>query len=118
MLRIISIYSYVYLEAIETMRFEFTYVKAKLMMFFFPFCITIQEGLSPANYIENVKQALDVLIANVPRAFVNVVSVLNITVVNQLNQNFICSTIHLWVDKKNNMFHTPVRWKHRTSLPV
>lgn len=45
----------------------------------------------------NIKTALDYLHANVPRAFVNVVQILDIAMVKDLNAGFICSTLHKYV---------------------
>lgn len=52
---------------------------------------------SPENYVRNVQTALDKLHAEVPKVFVNLVEVLNIANVNELNQNFICNTLHLFL---------------------
>nr|XP_060610103.1 phospholipase B1, membrane-associated [Anolis sagrei ordinatus] len=41
---------------------------------------------SPQNYINNIKTALDILHKEVPRAFVNLVSILHITVLRKLYQ--------------------------------
>lgn len=60
------------------------------------YCID-DETYSPANYVNHVKQALDILHANVPRAFVNVVPVLNIVVLKELNENFVCTALHLYL---------------------
>ncbi|OWF46594.1 Phospholipase B1, membrane-associated [Mizuhopecten yessoensis] len=50
---------------------------------------------APEQYVDNIKQALDVLYQHVPKALVNVVPVLNIAIVKELNQNLVCDTIHL-----------------------
>ncbi|XP_033736180.1 phospholipase B1, membrane-associated-like [Pecten maximus] len=52
---------------------------------------------APVRYVDNIKQALDVLYEHVPKTFVNVVPVLNIAVVKELNQNLVCDTLHLFL---------------------
>lgn len=52
---------------------------------------------SPENYVKNVQTALDKLHAEVPKVFVNLVEVLNIANVNELNQNLVCNTLHLFL---------------------
>ncbi|KAJ8309413.1 hypothetical protein KUTeg_014287 [Tegillarca granosa] len=50
---------------------------------------------SAETYKGNIQEALDILHENVPKAFVNLVEVLNIANVNQLNSNPICDVLHL-----------------------
>ncbi|XP_060070927.1 phospholipase B1, membrane-associated-like [Ylistrum balloti] len=52
---------------------------------------------APEKYVDNIKQTLDILYQHVPRAFVNVVPVLNINVVRELNQNLVCDALHLYL---------------------
>jgi phospholipase B1 len=49
---------------------------------------------SPANYVANVRTALDFLHENVPRAFVNLVQVVNITSVREMNRGLFCRLVH------------------------
>jgi phospholipase B1 len=49
---------------------------------------------SPENYVKNVRDALDYLHENLPRAFVNVVQVINITHIRETNRGLVCSLIH------------------------
>lgn len=56
-----------------------------------------EEKYSPERYVDNIKQSLDYLYEHVPRAFVNVVPVLNIAVVKDLNENLVCDTLHLFL---------------------
>lgn len=52
---------------------------------------------SAENYVGHIQTALDYLHANVPRAFVNLVEILDISIVKKLNQNFVCDTLHLFL---------------------
>ncbi|KAL3873507.1 hypothetical protein ACJMK2_036616 [Sinanodonta woodiana] len=56
-----------------------------------------KETYSAENYVSNIQKGLDILHAQVPRAFVNLVEVLNIAVVRQLNQNLVCNGLHLFL---------------------
>ncbi|KAK3597883.1 hypothetical protein CHS0354_029465 [Potamilus streckersoni] len=56
-----------------------------------------KETYSAENYVSNIQKGLDILHAQVPRAFVNLVEVLNIAVVRQLNQNLLCDGLHLFL---------------------
>ena len=58
-------------------------------------CLPQQEKYGAESYKANVQQALDYLHANVPRAFVNLVEVLPISVTRELNANLLCDVIHL-----------------------
>lgn len=51
----------------------------------------------PRAYIKFIKDALDILYRHLPRAFVNLVSVLNVKDVKDLNEGVICRTIHSFV---------------------
>lgn len=49
---------------------------------------------SPSNYIKHIREALDYLHANVPRAFVNVAEVLDVALVRELKQtSFTCGAL-------------------------
>lgn len=56
-----------------------------------------KETYSAENYASNIQKGLDILHAQVPRAFVNLVEVLNIAVVRQLNQNLLCDGLHFFL---------------------
>lgn len=56
-----------------------------------------KEYYSAENYKKNVEKALDYLHANVPRAFVNLVEILPISIVRELNQNLVCDALHLYL---------------------
>lgn len=43
----------------------------------------------------HIQKALDYLHANVPRAYVNLVEVLDIAIVKTLNANLVCKALHL-----------------------
>ncbi|KAK3093837.1 hypothetical protein FSP39_020782 [Pinctada imbricata] len=51
---------------------------------------------SVANYKANIQETLDILHKEVPRAFVNVVEVLNIADINVLNEGLVCDTLHFF----------------------
>lgn len=55
---------------------------------------TGQNQSLPENYINYVKDCLDLLKETVPRALVNVVSVLNISPVRKMNHNIFCTELH------------------------
>ncbi|ESP01925.1 hypothetical protein LOTGIDRAFT_225036 [Lottia gigantea] len=61
---------------------------------------------SPVNYGNNIKQALDMLHNEVPRAFVNLVPIFDIAPVAALSTGFLCSLAHIMVcdcgHNKNN----------------
>ncbi|CAH1792882.1 unnamed protein product [Owenia fusiformis] len=52
-----------------------------------------RDAKSPENYRNNIKEALDILYADVPRAFVNVVSILDITPLTALAEDLICTVV-------------------------
>ncbi|CAH1792265.1 unnamed protein product [Owenia fusiformis] len=49
---------------------------------------------SATNYINYIQEALDILHAEVPRAFVNMVEVLDVGLLEELNDGLICSALH------------------------
>ncbi|KAH9495071.1 Lysophospholipase 1 [Bulinus truncatus] len=51
---------------------------------------------SAEKYAVHVQETLDYLHANVPRAFVNLVEVLNIEIVRDLADNLLCSAVHFF----------------------
>lgn len=51
------------------------------------------------HYVANLKKALDYFHANVPRAFINMVQILDIAIVKALNANFVCDTLHFFLCK-------------------
>ncbi len=57
------------------------------------FCNNLQL-YSPQTYIADIQKALDLLHDQLPRAFVNLVSVLNVGEVEELNRGLVCSTLH------------------------
>lgn len=52
---------------------------------------------SPDSYTNFIKEGLDIIYKEVPRAFVNLVSVLNVKEVKLLNRGLVCSSLHKWV---------------------
>lgn len=56
-----------------------------------------KEKFRAENYVAHIQTALDYLHANVPRAFVNLVEILDISVVKRLNQNLVCDALHLFL---------------------
>ncbi|XP_067680319.1 phospholipase B1, membrane-associated-like [Haliotis asinina] len=52
------------------------------------------EHYNASNYVQNVQQALDILHSNIPRAFVNLVSVNHVDVMQGMNLGSICSILH------------------------
>ncbi len=59
-------------------------------------CLMCQKPdyFSPENYVNNLREALDYLHANLPRAFVNMVQLINITHIRETNHGLVCSLIH------------------------
>lgn len=55
----------------------------------------VQNHWSADKYIANVKAALDVLHAEVPKAFVNMAEIFDITPVAALSDGLLCGLIHL-----------------------
>lgn len=49
---------------------------------------------SPANYVAYIREALDILQAELPRTFVNLVQVVNVTDVKYMNEGLTCTLIH------------------------
>ncbi|XP_064601697.1 phospholipase B1, membrane-associated-like [Liolophura sinensis] len=58
-----------------------------------------QEKFSATNYLRDVQAALDTLHDSVPRAFVNLVQVLTVPMVEELNKGLICYALHLYACK-------------------
>ncbi|VDH93093.1 phospholipase B1, membrane-associated [Mytilus galloprovincialis] len=61
---------------------------------------------SGANYANNIKQALDILHAQVPKVLVNVVQIFDIAPIAAMNGGFLCNLVHSFVcpcgkDKNN-----------------
>ena len=54
----------------------------------------LQDLYSPQNYTKFMKEALDELAANVPKAFVNVVSMLDLSAISDLHGGLICDILH------------------------
>lgn len=48
----------------------------------------------PANYTRGIREALDVLHAQVPRAFVNLVETIDVSVLHDLSKGFMCPLLH------------------------
>ncbi|GFO11153.1 phospholipase b1, membrane-associated [Plakobranchus ocellatus] len=51
---------------------------------------------NPDNYIKRVQEGLDYLLENLPRTFINLVEVLNVEMVQELNNNILCSAVHIY----------------------
>jgi len=58
-----------------------------------------KEQNSPDKYIEGVKKAIDVFHATVPRAFVNLVEVLDLSILPDLSKGLICPLLHRYLCK-------------------
>ena len=54
--------------------------------------IAIQDRFSPATYTNNIKNALDILKARMPRTLVNFVTVLNVAELEDLHEGIRCQT--------------------------
>ena len=54
----------------------------------------LQAKYSAKNYAGHIVKALDYLHANVPRAYVNLVEVLDVSIAKTLNANLVCKTLH------------------------
>lgn len=52
---------------------------------------------SPDRYISDIRDALDILYNNLPRTFVNLVTVLRVNEVKELNLNLVCNSLHTMV---------------------
>ncbi|XP_070578252.1 phospholipase B1, membrane-associated-like [Ptychodera flava] len=52
-----------------------------------------RERFAPENYINNIRKALDIMHAELPKTFVNLVSVLQVTEINKLDSPF-CNIMH------------------------
>jgi len=55
-----------------------------------------KERYSAENYRDHIQEALDHLHDNVPRAFVNLVTVLDIFIVKRLSGGLVCDALHLY----------------------
>lgn len=55
----------------------------------------LQKKYSAENYVAHIQTALDYLHENVPRAYINMVDVLDIAIVRTLNANLVCDALHL-----------------------
>ncbi|CAH1264274.1 PLB1 [Branchiostoma lanceolatum] len=53
-----------------------------------------KEKYLPENYRENIKTALDILHNELPRTFVNVVTVMDMVQITQLGNGIICGSVH------------------------
>lgn len=49
---------------------------------------------SPKSYVTDIQLALDLLQAELPRTFVNLVMVLNVTTVSEMNRGLVCTALH------------------------
>lgn len=56
-----------------------------------------KDANSPNKYIEGVKRAVDVFHATVPRAFVNLVEVLDLSMLPDLSKGLICPLLHRYL---------------------
>lgn len=54
------------------------------------------DKFSAASYKARIKKGLDVLFNNVPRVFVNLVEVVNVSIVREFNDGLVCNLVH-WV---------------------
>jgi len=57
------------------------------------------EQNTPEKFIEGIKKAIDVFHASVPRAFVNLVEVLDLSILPDLSQGIICPLLHRFLCK-------------------
>jgi len=57
------------------------------------------EANSPATYIEGIRKAIDVFHASVPRVFVNLVEVLDLSILPDLSKGLICPLLHRFLCK-------------------
>ena len=48
----------------------------------------------PENYIKDIREGLDILQANLPKTFVNFVSILNVEDIKDMNRGLFCKEIH------------------------
>jgi len=55
-----------------------------------------EEEFSPEKYEENIQTALDYLHNHVPRAFVNLVEVINIEIAKELASGLLCQAVHIY----------------------
>ena len=52
---------------------------------------------TPGSYINSIRQGLDILYEQVPRVFVNLVTIFNVSEMKHLNKGLLCSTLHHFV---------------------
>lgn len=48
----------------------------------------------PENYIKDIREGLDILHANLPRTFVNFVSILTVEDIKDMNRGLVCKNLH------------------------
>lgn len=58
-----------------------------------------KDGNNPDKYIEGVKKAIDVFHASVPRVFVNLVEVLDLSILPDLSKGLVCPLLHRYLCK-------------------
>ncbi|XP_013414908.1 phospholipase B1, membrane-associated isoform X2 [Lingula anatina] len=58
------------------------------------YCEDPDGAQSPEQYITDIRNALDILHQEVPRAFVNLVEVFQVELIEQLNLNLLCNIVH------------------------
>jgi len=58
-----------------------------------------KDGNNPDKYIEGVRKAIDVFHASVPRVFVNLVEVLDLSILPNLSKGLICPLLHRYLCK-------------------
>ncbi|XP_078698909.1 phospholipase B1, membrane-associated-like [Branchiostoma floridae x Branchiostoma belcheri] len=55
------------------------------------------EKWSPIQYVENIRAALDILHQELPRTFVNVVTVMDVVEISKLQRTFACDVLHFFL---------------------
>lgn len=70
---------------------------------------------SAEMYIANIKRALDLLHSEVPRAFVNVVNVLDVSQIKELNRGLTCTVLH-YFECRCGAFKQPTEELHQIVL--
>ena len=56
-----------------------------------------QEKYSAYQYSRHIREALDILHAELPRTFVNLVAMFDITPVANIGNGVLCKGVHVWV---------------------
>ncbi|XP_066303633.1 phospholipase B1, membrane-associated-like [Branchiostoma lanceolatum] len=56
-----------------------------------------KERRSPEKYVENIQAALDILHQELPRTFVNVVTVMDVVEISKLQRTFVCDVLHFFL---------------------